>query len=187
MEPNRMYLRLIFLALILVFANCRKSNENSSNSNFVSEHSNDVIYKWNELILQIDRDAMGYRPGPGPRALSYIGLAAYEICVPGMPSFASLIEATFLLHNFYKNTIFIGGAGHLTNAEVHLKIDELRSSFASKYEILINPEEIKNSLDWGKSVSKAIWEWSVTDKFGHEADLNPLNNDPSKINYYPVY
>lgn len=211
MEPNRMYLRLIFLALILVFANCRKSNENSSNSNFVSEHSNDVIYKWNELILQIDRDAMGYRPGPGPRALSYIGLAAYEICVPGMPSFNSISNTwgseltipkleqnkrihwpsalnesyAYLLHNFYKNTIFIGGAGHLTNAEVHLKIDELRSSFASKYEILINPEEIKNSLDWGKSVSKAIWEWSVTDKFGHEADLNPLNNDPSKINYYP--
>jgi hypothetical protein len=51
---------------------------------------NDVIYKWNELILQIDRDAMGYRPGPGPRALSYIGLAAYEICVPGMPSFNSI-------------------------------------------------------------------------------------------------
>ena len=147
-----MYLRLIFLALILVFANCRKSNENSSNSNFVSEHSNDVIYKWNELILQIDRDAMGYRPGPGPRALSYIGLAAYEICVPGMPSFNSISNTwgseltipkleqnkrihwpsalnesyAYLLHNFYKNTIFIGGAGHLSNAEVHLKIEELR-------------------------------------------------------------
>jgi hypothetical protein len=212
MEPNRMSLiRLLFIAFVLVFTNCRKTNESNGTTNFVSEHQNEVIQKWNDLILQIDRDAIGYRPGPGPRALSYIGLAAYEICVPGMPSFKSIANTwgselaipkldqnkrihwpsalnesyAFLLHNFYKNTVFVGGAGHLNNAEVHRKIDELHSNFASQYEILINPEEIKNSLEWGQSVSKLIWEWSVTDKYGHEAELNPLNNNPSKNNYYP--
>ena len=48
------------------------------------------MWEWNELFLALDKDALGFRPGPGPRALGYLGIAAYEVCVPGMPNFNSL-------------------------------------------------------------------------------------------------
>jgi len=42
------------------------------------------------LFLQIERYAKGYRPGPAPRALGYMGLSAYEACAPGMVEYKSI-------------------------------------------------------------------------------------------------
>ena len=210
MKPN-FYQLLLGIALFAVgVSSCSKPNSTETLTNFVSEYDSEIIYSWNELYLQIDKDAKGYRPGPGPRALAYMGLSAYEICVPGMPSFNSLrnqwgstlqlpvletgkrihwptalnTSYAILFHNFFKNTEFESGNGNLTNSEVHKMIDDLKYKYQSKYEILINPEEIKNSITWATEVANAVWDWSKTDVYGFEADLNPLNNDPAKPNFY---
>lgn len=193
----------------LLITSCRKNNDAVTLS-LVAEYNNQVVYEWNELFMAIDKDAKGYRPGPGPRALAYMGLSAYEICVPGMPSYASMARLwgselvmpvfdsgkrvhyptalntsyAYLMHQFFKNTVFVGGVGHLTNQQVHQMIDNLQLKIDSKYEIEINPIEFNQAKKWGAAVSDAIWNWAQSDSYGHEAELNPLNNDPSKANYY---
>lgn len=59
----------------------------------------EVFLKWNQLFMEIDRNAFGYRPGPGPRALGYMGLSAYESVVAGMP------ENNSLQYHFYALSI----------------------------------------------------------------------------------
>ena len=56
----------------------------------VANYTNESIYKWNELFLQIERYAKGFIPGPAPRALGYMGLSAYEACAPGMVQYKSI-------------------------------------------------------------------------------------------------
>ncbi|HNB92909.1 MAG TPA: hypothetical protein PKV31_08350, partial [Saprospiraceae bacterium] len=55
----------------------------------VSDFDYKVINDWNTTFLRIERYADGYRPGPAPRGLAYLGLAAYEACIPGMPEYKS--------------------------------------------------------------------------------------------------
>jgi hypothetical protein len=58
--------------------------------NLVSDHKADVSVQWNEVFLKVERYAQGYRPGPAPRSLAYMGLAAYEACITGMPEYNTL-------------------------------------------------------------------------------------------------
>ncbi|MGB3197771.1 MAG: hypothetical protein WBB17_08600, partial [Saprospiraceae bacterium] len=70
MKPN-FYQLLLGIALFAVgVSSCSKPNSTETLTNFVSEYDSEIIYSWNELYLQIDKDAKGYRPGPGPRALA---------------------------------------------------------------------------------------------------------------------
>ncbi len=56
----------------------------------VADYDYEVAFKWNEVFLEIERYAAGYRPGPAPRALAYMGLASYEACAPGMEDHKSI-------------------------------------------------------------------------------------------------
>lgn len=82
---------LAIFVLSLVAVSCGKEKIDNTGTEFrkVSDYPNDVVHEWNEVFLQIERYAAGYRPGPAPRAVAYIGLAAYESVVPGMPEFNS--------------------------------------------------------------------------------------------------
>ena len=44
-----------------------------------------VYLDWNNTFLEIERYAPGYRPGPAPRALAYLGLSAYEAEFTAIP------------------------------------------------------------------------------------------------------
>lgn len=177
----------------------------------VADFNHDVIWEWNEMYLQIDKDALGYRPNPSPRVLAYLGLSAYETAVPGMGSFKSLkgqfgpelnlpelpvaqkihwptaINASygFLMKKFFANTKFIGGFGHLTNADAQRLIEALEQGLEAKYKSdLADLTVLADSKAWGQSVSKAIWNWAITDPYGQDSDLNPFSNDPSKPEFY---
>lgn len=54
-------------------------------------YDNSVYLEWNNTFMEIERYAPGYRPGPAPRALAYLGLSAYECLVPAMPGFKSSV------------------------------------------------------------------------------------------------
>ncbi|MBK9962498.1 MAG: vanadium-dependent haloperoxidase [Saprospiraceae bacterium] len=209
---------LIFVFGMALFTNgCKKDNDTSngnSNTNLVSSHPYNVVWEWNELFLALDKDAMGFRPGPGPRALGYLGIAAYEVCVPGMPNFNSLknlpsfqgsnipeltnaneihypsaVNAAYayLMNRLFEKVSYFQSArgSHIANTEAGLKlIEDLRISLESKYKAEAGNSKYNASKEWGERVASAIWEWSKTDSYGHEAYLNPLNNDPLKTPYH---
>lgn len=51
-----------------------------------------LLLEWYELYLEIERYLEDFRPNPTTRALAYIGIAAYESALPGMPGYISISE-----------------------------------------------------------------------------------------------
>lgn len=204
---NSIYLT-IFLITAILWESCVPDPEAQYNE--VKNHNNQVVHSWNELFLIIDKDAIGFRPGPGPKALGYIGLAAYETAVPGMPKYKSLkgrwgselqipdfdegqtihwpsaLNACYatMFRSYFKNTKFVGGTGHLNNPEVHKLINELYVSHNILYKDSTSPDVLNNSIAWGEEVARAVFNWAKTDKLAFEAELNPFNDDPSKPELY---
>ena len=92
-----MNLRTLFnycASLVLVFSlfivSCKEEDDQVSGDKLVANYGAEAALEWNKLFLEIERYAAGYRPGPAPRALGHMGLAAYEACVTGMPGYNSL-------------------------------------------------------------------------------------------------
>ncbi|MBK7798048.1 MAG: vanadium-dependent haloperoxidase [Saprospiraceae bacterium] len=213
MKSNFIKLGALLLFVVLMMPSCRKS-ETQTEFNNAASFDYKVVHSWNELFLNIDKDALGFRPGPGPRALAYMSIAAYEVCVPGMPKYNSLknlpnfqgakipeltgskdlhypsaVNAAyaFLMSKMFEKVSFFqsGTGSHIANnAEAQQMIENLRLSLENEYKSQINNTKYINSKAWGEDVARAIWEWSTTDKIGHEAYLNPLSNDPTKTPYH---
>ncbi len=79
---------LLFSSLFIV--SCTEEDDQVSVQGLVASYDAEAALEWNKLFLEIERYAVGYRPGPAPRALGHLGLAAYEACVTGMPGYNSL-------------------------------------------------------------------------------------------------
>ncbi len=157
----------------------------------VSSFDSDVYLKWNDVFLQIDRYAVGYRPGPVPHALGYLGFAAYEAVVPGMPKYNSLANLypdlsipkfdesqeyywpavinevyAFLMKRFFF---------HMENkypTEFGL-IDQMHQQLHDTYAAQVDAETLARSEARGLAVAQTMYEWEKTDEAAHNAFLNP--------------
>lgn len=204
---------LPMLLLAITWVSCNRDNPAPTEDRSVKSFDNSVLHGWNELFLRIDKDAMAFRPAPGPRALAYINWATYEACIPGMPEYNSLknhpsfiganipafdntkeiywpevvneVQYFLMSRMFEKVSYFTSAKGsHLTKADVTRLMNEHRLSNENNFKTKTNSIIFNNSKAWGEEVARAVWEWSKTDPYGHEAYLNPLNNDPSKPDFY---
>ena len=84
---------LLLLGLVILNNGCKNDTDSTGNDTSikkVSDYPNEVIYEWNELFLKIERYAAGYRPGPAPTALGYMGFAVYEATAPGFSEYKSI-------------------------------------------------------------------------------------------------
>src|SRR5688500_12173110 len=78
------------LVLVSLLAISCKEEDPISTQKYVADYSAEASLEWNKLFLEIERYAAGYRPGPAPRSLGLMGLAAYEASITGMPDYNSL-------------------------------------------------------------------------------------------------
>lgn len=184
----------IFLLVfsILGMMSCAKDiNDNnvSDVANLVADYQNDVVHEWNEVFLQIERYAAGYRPGPAPRAVAYLGLAAYEGVVSGMPNYNSMdgqwqgfnipeinqnqeyhwplvINASYeyLLPRFF---------GKARPQDLELIASTARR-FNNQYKSEVSDEVYNRSINRGREVAAAVWQYSTTDNVGHDHYLDPF-------------
>lgn len=186
-------LKFLFLVAgvgMLFVQSCRQI-EVEQNRPLVHEYNNDVYLRWNEVFLQLDRYAVGYRPGPVPHTLGYMGFTAYEAVVPGMPQYNSLanfypgltvpqfdesleyhwpsvINETyaFLMRRFFfhmENT-YPNEFGLIE--KTHLL---LRAQYANE----TTPDVLERSQLRGQEVARVFYEWERTDEAAHNAFLNP--------------
>jgi hypothetical protein len=184
------------LCLMLTIAACGNNNVvEPTPVQLVKDFDSQGIQQWQELFLQIERYAEVYRPCPAARMLGYVGLAAYESAVPGMPNYQSLapripgldiptIEQgkeyhwptvvnnsySFMFKKFFSNV----------RASDQFKIASLESSLNVQYSSNISPDVYKRSREYGQRVASAVWDFSTTDKEGHDKYL-----DPRPSNYTP--
>lgn len=193
--------RFVFVSIMAVFviAGCRKEPiDPQPEDNLVADFSAEAALEWNKIFLEIERYAAGYRPGPAPRSLAYMGFAAYEACVSGMPAYNSL-ESRYnglsipkaepnklyhwptVVHSVY-NTM-IPRFFPAIHASVRPSVDQLITRLNNKYLAEAGQEVFDRSMAHGRSVAEAIWAWSTTDPYGHDAYKNPFGNFTTNESY----
>ena len=180
------------LLLSLFIASCGKDDDNPVQTKSVAQYSAEASLKWNKVFLEVERYAGGYRPGPAPRSLALMGLAAYEACITGMPDYNSM-ESRYaglsipdvdpqaeyhwptVINAVYANMMpkfFV----NVPDAEKN-KITALATELNTKYQTEAGSQEVfDRSKAYGESVGEAMWAWSTTDSYGHDAYKDPFGN-----------
>jgi len=180
----------LLLGSLFLIPSCKNADpEPTATIELVSDQPNNVVYDWNELFLEIERYAAGYRPGPAPRAIAYLGLAEYEGCISGMPEFKSIaslyvglnipdpesgkqyhwpsvVNATraYLMPRFFS----AAGVSHLQS------ITAMEAFYDDRAKQEVGTEVWSRSKDYGRLVAAAVWEYSKTDAVGHNHFLDPF-------------
>ncbi len=187
--------------MTLFMISCYPDRDNDSNildEASVADYSYEVSLRWNEIFLEIERYAAGYRPGPAPRALAHLGLAAYEACISAMPEHNSLkrlytglnlpeAEANVayhwpsVVHGVYSAMIprFFPNP----HSSVTFKYDQMVSNLDAKFVAEAGLEVFDRSKNYGQQVGESMWEWSATDPYGHDAYKNPFGNHTTGETY----
>lgn len=181
---------LFFVATL--FVACETDNDELNIENaLVKDYSADVVIGWNKTFMDVERDAQGYRPGPAPRALAYLGLAAYESAVSAMPEYNSL-ESLYRPQGldipnieqgvpYHWPTVVNASYGYLmkrffphVKAELRFKISSTETQFDVRFleQEGIERDIFERSKRYGQLVAEAIYNWSATDVIGHDAFRN---------------
>lgn len=156
----------------------------------LKDYSAEAPLEWNELFLELERYAPGYRPGPAPRALAYLNLAAYEAAASAMEDYQSLEsvyeasgldipDAAFDELYHWPTVVNAAYADMMKEfffdlpAELRFRIFDLESRLNQRYLREIPGEVYDRSKAHGQAVAAAVFDWSATDEYGHNAFLNP--------------
>ncbi len=187
-------LAAIFLGIMLVPQSCGENDVVDTPLPSAHDYDYKVYWEWNETFLQIDRYAQGYRPGPGPRALAYLGLSAYECVVSGIPENRSMAayfgvtmpQADPNLEYYWPACINESYAYLMERFFPHMQNDpnpQVTASFArikatrdklhGLYTQETTPEILDRSEKFGREVAAAIYAWEQSDLVGHNAFLDP--------------
>jgi len=188
----------IVILSILFVNGCKKDNPEVFSSRLTKDFNGDVVQEWNNLFLDLERYAQGFRPCPAPRALAYIGLACYEACVIDMPAFKSLrfnypgltVPTQEPLVDYHYPTVvnaiyskllthFMGNVNGIP-ADKFAKISALSNKLKNEYKDDASAESIIKSDEYGIKVADAFFEYAKTDAVGHDYHLNPFKNTVSK-------
>ncbi|MFZ1706055.1 MAG: vanadium-dependent haloperoxidase [Saprospiraceae bacterium] len=189
----------LLLGAVLFIASCSKDVEDvETNFKKTNEFDATVPFEWNELLVEIDRYSPNYRPPAASRMMAYMGLAAYEAALPGMPSYKSMqsqyvglnipkIESGKEYHwptcvNAAYAESFRNFYPHIKNEDKN-KITLLEKRMNELYAEDISFETFTRSKLFGLDVANAVFNYSATDIYGHEAFKNPFPSSyiPPKV------
>lgn len=186
---------LLALSGVLLFASCADDEVGSpAEKNLAKFQDGSVSLKWMQLYTEIDRYAINFRPAPVSRTLAYINIAAYQAAIAGMPDYQSVQGMLYGLHlpppgkagdyhwptvvntvyaSLFKKFIPSNILVNEQQLDLQFKILTLEQQFNDEFEAKLDGVVFDRSVEYGKEVANAVFDWSKTDKFGHEAYLNP--------------
>lgn len=186
-------LPLFLLAIGLAFLtpSCKNNDpqEPVAEVDLASKQPNNVVYDWNELFLKVERYAAGYRPGPAPRAIAYLGLSDYEGCITGMPDYKSIASLYVGLNipdvesgkQYHWPTVINASRAYLmprffinATPEQLQSMTALEAFYDDRAKQEVGEEVWSRSKDYGKAVASAVWDYSKTDAVGHNHFLDPF-------------
>jgi membrane-associated phospholipid phosphatase len=172
---------------LLTFTACKNDEIIVQPAKTVKNFDSKVVQEWQDLFLQIERYAAVYRPCPAARMLGYVGLATYEASVAGMPEYQSIatrypglqipqVEQGKEYHwptviNSVNAALYKKFFANVRTNDL-LKIAALESSINTEYANSVQNDIIRRSKDYGVNVANAVWDYSATDKEGHDKYLD---------------
>jgi membrane-associated phospholipid phosphatase len=152
------------------------------------DYDSKVIQQWTDMLMTVERYAEFYRPCPAARMMGYVGLANYEATVSAMPEYQSIagryaglaipaIETGKEYHwptviNNVNATLFKKFFANVKASDL-FKIASLESSLNVQASNTLTTDVFNRSKAYGISVGNAVWEYSATDKEGHDKYLDP--------------
>lgn len=181
---------LLPLLLLAVFApGCNKDDNKTVSENLVSSYPNDVAWEWNDVFLRIERYAAGYRPGPAPTALGYMGFAAYEACAPGFSEYKSIASyfpeislprfengkeyhwptVVNAVYNYMMPRFFAD-----QTVEHKSWMSQLFARLNTQYRQEVSQEVFDRSIKRGTDVAEAVYSWFTTDPVAFQHYRNPF-------------
>lgn len=140
--------------------------------------STQLILDWNKLWCELDRYATGMRPNASTRALAYIHLAAFEVCVEDMLGYTSNKNRYAELDIDFSQREANVNVGLALNACYARAIDHfmynIPATIDNKIALLnqekqlvlsenVSEEVVLNSIDWGNYVADQVIAYSLTD------------------------
>jgi membrane-associated phospholipid phosphatase len=189
-QKRQLYALAAFgLIAALILSSCRDKpiDTPSPSLQTVKSFDSKVVQQWNNLFLDIERYATVYRPCPAARALGYMGWAAYESCVAGMPDYQSLANLHPALRlpsaetgqdynwplvvNAVYATMFKKFFANVQPTDL-FKIATLESSINNALRVGVASDVVTRSEDYGKRVAEAVYSFSATDTVTHDKYLN---------------
>lgn len=184
------------LLLVLLFAaGCKKDEPFNPELGFPQDHPADVALAWNRLYLDLERYTPGYRPPVSARTAGYVGLAAYEAVQPGMDFAYNSMDKHFpglQLPEVEKGADYhwptVATAAYAHSLELFFltapdaqrnRIEALKDELVDGFRADVPKAVIDRSLERGREVAQAVYDWSAEDEAGHRAYLR--NTDPSYV------
>ncbi len=194
----RIGISIALIVSLLNFQSCKTDEEESVlSSQKASEFNAEVALEWYRLLVEIDRYAPNYRPPAAARMMGYVGLAGYEAIVNGMPNNRSLelqfpgLELPQIEQKEYYWPASANAAyakmfryfyPHVRNSDLS-KISTLEVKFERDFSDKTALDILERSAAFGEAIADAIYEYSKSDVYGHEAykDPRPASYSPPKI------
>lgn len=190
MQKNSTFLAII---LALSLNSCTKESKLQKNHNednlatLVQRNSNsalphtkqypsDVATAWFSLLTNITK-TKPYTPSPSIRIFAYSSIAMYESVVPGMPSYQSIYKHLTgnTIESDKKKDYYWPACANAAIARISslimqgypapnlTQVDALENLLNTSFQSEVTPEQLQNSIEFGRSVADIIYEWSKTD------------------------
>ena len=189
-------LRALCLSLFIMILTVSCSNEQldeaiQPTTPIATNDITQLILDWNQLWCVLDRHATGMRPNATTRALAYIHLAAFEVCVEDMVSYTSNkdrfpdLEIDFSQRQpdidvaIALNACYATAVDHFmynVSTSVDSQIAVLRQQKEASLRVGLSDAVVQNSQDWGNYVAQQIIAFSQTDV---EAETQILSPQPT--------
>lgn len=152
--------------------------------------SSEVVTSWLTMQLKIAQ----VMPGPPPvlaRRWAYSGVALWESLQPGLAGYQSIAPQLNGLPTLPQpakslNYYFPASANAALaaiNRAIHpgissanlARIDSLEAANLARYQQHQQPDVLTNSIDFGKKIAAAVFEWSKTDGYDNATPYTPLS------------
>jgi hypothetical protein len=177
-----LHIGLLFLALLLQPLACREKNAAEPDG---YRTANAVALHWHQLLLELERHTPGYRAPVTARMWAYMGVAAWQAALPGIPNAISL-ETYFEelpAPPRYAGAFSLPSSLNAAYAEItrHFfptappylqdKINALEAELKQACEAESDIATQSKSIAYAKKTAQDVWRWAVTDTMGHEGFL----------------
>lgn len=182
------------LVLVVILSSCHKDNNRSqptpSNQNLTRNYDATTLLNNFTMMCRLSKSTAGFFPPQVARAYGYVGIAAYEAVVAGIPGAKSLAGQIQALQNLpqpqsnqtYNWAISSNAAAtqmmrymfdlNLTQTTRNA-IDSLEAANLAMLSNGVSTDVISRSVQFGKSISAAIYTVSTTDG-GHQSYVDPF-------------
>ena len=166
-----------------------------NSEDLAADMNSEVVLRWTDLLLEIERYTLGMRPNASARALAYIHLAAYETVVPAMPDYRSTddefqglrirnselpdeVDWQIALNATYADVLdhFLINVSGNQKSEIAVLENQIEETLANT----VTEAILESSKEWGAYVAEQIIAFSQTDD---EAEAQIL--DPQPLSYEP--